>query len=34
VDKLVDEVISQSGNEIRFVSGLFDRTGFAATRNP
>jgi hypothetical protein len=34
VDKLVDDMISQSGNEHRFVSGLFDRTRFAATRNP
>jgi transcriptional regulator with XRE-family HTH domain len=34
VDKLVEEVISQSNNEHRFVSGLFDRTQLAATRNP
>jgi transcriptional regulator with XRE-family HTH domain len=33
VDKLVDNVISQSGSEHRFISGLFDRTRFAVTRN-
>jgi transcriptional regulator with XRE-family HTH domain len=34
VDKLADEVISQSSNEHRFVSSLFDQTRFAVTRNP